>query len=334
MPITATVSEEQSAARIFITRYGDIDPKALKAELAARAIAGQVTARDERLLEYLRELHVLSLNQVQRLLWPDARPRTAYNRLAALKNYRLISYARVPAAEMRRRGLPAGRVYALNLGGWMWLQQEVSPDIVARSLRREQILHDLLVAEVCVRVIEATRRRGAAWEVAWAGDEASAYYERREHDKKTPPDLAPDGLAVIRRRSREGVAALPLFLEMDTGREAHGRPSSDWGRKVGRYNLFAGGQWRQHPQLADLPAFPAVAVITHGEQRLLNLAHAIQEHRKTPVGYYLALWDDLTGAEDILSAPVWLMLKPDGDILGRERNDRRALLPPVAGERG
>ena len=43
----------------------------------------------------------------------------------------------------------------------MWLREDVNSDIIARSLKREQVLHDLLVAEVCVRIIEG-KRHGVA----------------------------------------------------------------------------------------------------------------------------------------------------------------------------
>ncbi len=335
MPVTTTTNLEEPQSRLFVTRYGDIDPKQLRAELAERAATGQITTRDEQVMEYLRELHVLSLDHIHRLWWTGSTSRTAYNRLAVLKRYRLISYARIPVNQMRLWNLAAGRVYALNLGGWMWLREDVNPDLVARSLKREQILHDLLASELCVRIIEATRLRGEAWQTTWVGEEAASYYERSgrdNQDKKTPPAIAPDGLAIVRRQQGKTVAALPFFLEIDTGREAHGRPSSDWGRKVRRYDLFISDKWREHPQLADLPEFPAVAVVTHGAQRLLNLAHAIQQHRKEPVSYYLALWEDLITAPDILSAPAWMMLPADGKVLGQERDKRRALLPPVATE--
>ena len=114
---------------------------------------------------------------------------------------------------------------------------------------------------------------------------------------------------------------------MDAGREVHGRFSSDWGRKVVGYDRFMASQWEQHPELGDLEAFPLVAVITHGHQRLLNLADSIGEKRQQPVIYYLALWPDLMAGQDILTAPVWLIVTPEGEIIGRDRKQRQPLLP-------
>ncbi|GAB4442445.1 MAG: hypothetical protein Kow0031_24560 [Anaerolineae bacterium] len=334
MPVTTATQTTDGIQRVFTTRNGGVDLKLLKEELAARAAAGQVTTRDESILEYLRELHVMSLEQIFELFWPDAKnPLTARNRLSTLIQYKLVSYARrVPAAEMRTAGLEPGSVYALGVGGWLWLRENVNHSIMNRVLKREQVLHDLLVGQVCLKTMAAVQARGEAWQMTWAGEEAAAYYElhARDSDKAPPPVIAPDGLAVIRRRMSEQMAVMSLFIEMDNGREAHGRPSSDWGRKIQRYNEFMADKWRLHPQLADLPDFPAVAVITHGAQRLLNLAHAIQQYRKEPISYHLALWEDLVGADDILSAPAWLVLTADGKVIGQERRERRGFLPPVA----
>jgi len=220
-------------------------------------------------------------------------------------------------------------IFSLGLGGWLWLREEVDSRLVARSLKREQILHDLLTAEVCTRLTEAAHRRGVGWQTTWIGDEAARYFEptARSDGKTGAQLLSPDGLAVVRRTDESGISALPLFVEMDRGREAHGRPSSDWGRKVRRYDQFRAGAWQMHPQLADLPTFPPVLVITHGAQRLLNLAQAIVDHRQEPVSYYLTTWQELMVAPDILAARAWLMLAKNGQVLGQEPAERLALLP-------
>lgn len=339
MPVTtqwADLDTQRQPTQIYATRYGKIDKQRLREELAARAKSGSITVRDERLLEYLRELHVLSLDQIHRLLWRKAKPVTAYNRLSQLMRYQLVSSARLPDREMAEWSLVGRNAYALGIGGWMWLREEVNPDIIGRSLRREQVLHDLLVAEIFVRLIEAAPPRGPQWRVIWAGEEAASFYHESSHPardngkKEVQAVIAPDGLAIIQQRQEETVASLPMFIELDKGREAHGRPSSDWGRKVGGYNRFYSSDWRMHPQLNDLPEFPVVGVVTHGPQRLLNLAQAIIKHRKEPVAYYLALWEDLLAGDDILSAPAWLMITPEGKVIGRERDSRQPLLPPTS----
>ena len=39
---------------------------------------------------------------------------------------------------------------------------------------QEQVLHDLLNAEIYVRLVEAARERGETWSVTWAGEEAAS----------------------------------------------------------------------------------------------------------------------------------------------------------------
>jgi len=342
MPVTTVVKKPEDQAKkpeqIYVTRHGPVDRRALRAALAERARRGQITTRDEQIMEYLRELHVMSLDQVWRLFWAHReRRRPVYRRLYRLVQYQLLARARTPVRrEMRAWGLEPDLIFSLGLGGWLWLKEEVNSRLVERSLNREQILHDLLTAEICTRLTEAARRRGVGWQVTWAGDEAARYFEptARSDGKAGPPLLAPDGLAILRRTDEDGISTLSLFVEMDRGREAHGKPSSDWGRKVRRYDQFRAGQWQLHPQLSDVPLFPPVLVITHGAQRMLNLAQAIVDHRKEPVSYYLTTWQDLMAAPDLLAARVWLMLTKDGAVLGEEAADRRALLPASAEDEG
>jgi len=321
MPITGQPLDASDVRKIFTTREAGLDRQALRRSLAELAGRGRLTNRDEKLFEYLRELRVLSLDQVRRLLWPQGKEATAYNRLYFLTRQQLLSDARVPLTEMRQWGLAGRKVYALGPGCWMWLHEEVNQRISQRHLRREQVLHDLLVAEVYVCLLEAIRTRGQSWTISWAGEEAASFYNRGD-----TPVIAPDGLTIISQQQGDKIATLPLFIELDKGREAHGRPSSDWGRKVGGYNRFFAGEWQQHPQLDNLPVFPQVAVITHGAQRLLNLAQAIKKHNQEPVVYRLALWEDLMGCEDPLTAPVWLIVTEGGKLIGQEPGQRQPLL--------
>lgn len=326
MAITVTMMPPPSAADRIYTLRGEegLDRQTLQVAIAALARGGRITSRDERLLELLREVHVLSLDQVRRLLWGGAREKTAYDRLSFLLNQYLLASARVPRNGMKAWGLPVRKVYALGPGGRLWLKEEVNNGHVPRYLKRDQVLHDLLAAEFFVRLSEAALRRGEAWSVDWTGEWGAGFYDK----PGGAPVIAPDGLGIIRQQRGGGkVAALPFFVELDAGREAHGRPSSDWGRKIIGYDRFMASPWTQHPELGDLEAFPLVAILTHGPQRLLNLIDSIAEKRKQPVIYYLGLWSDLMAGEDALTAPVWVIVPPEGEVIGRERKQRQALLP-------
>jgi hypothetical protein len=332
MPISteqqlSTIEATGNAAKIFATRPGRIDRQQLKNQLAHLLDRGRLTGRDEGLVECLRELNVLSLDQIRRVWWPHAKEATAYNRLYFLLKQSVLGGARMPAAGMKDWGLPPRKVYTVGATGWLWLKEEINPTISHRHLKRDQVLHDLLVAEIYVRLTETVRVRGEAWSVIWTGEQGASFFNG---DKPTPV-IAPDGLAIIQQRRGEKVATLPLFIELDRSREAHGRPSSDWGRKVQGYNRFYAHNWQTHPHLSDLPTFPWVAVITHGAQRLLNLAQAIKKHRREPVTYYLALWDDLMAEEDMLAVPAWLIITQEGQVIGVKRDQRQPFLPNNGG---
>src|SRR5512136_1086590 len=264
--------------RIYTTHGEAVDRSTLKMLLEELAQKGRLTSRDEQLLELLRELNVLSLDQVRRLFWPEGKGKTAYRRLGFLLKQHLLAGARVPRSGMVEWGLPVSKVYALGPGGRLWLKEEVTNGHISRYLKRDQVLHDLLVAELCVRLTEAAVRRGSAWSLTWAGEQAASYYPRPDE----APLVVPDGLSILRQQRGGKTATLPFFVELDASREGHGRLSSDWGRKVVGYDRFA-EQWKSHPELGGLPNFPLVAVVTHGEQRLLNLVGAISEQRRQPV---------------------------------------------------
>ncbi len=327
--------------QLYATRYGQIDKAELKAQLSDLARRGRITTRDERLLEYLRELNVLSLDQIQRLFWPDRAAKTVVNRLTTLVNYTLVRRARVPDTEMKKWGLPGRVAYAPGVGGWMWLKEEIDVQIMDRAMRREQVLHDLLVSEICVRLLEAAALRGQEWSVSWAGTESSMYVrpenisssKRNGKSGEVQSVVEPDGLAIVTyQEPGKQKSELPMFIELDKGREAHRMPHTDWGRKIVGYKRFYEDNWRMHPQLSNLPEFPAVAVVTHGSRRLLNLVESIMSLRKDAcIAYYLSLWSDLTASNDILSAPAWLMITPDGQVIGRQPEQRQSLLPPVGG---
>jgi hypothetical protein len=322
MSVTAPYRIGKDIKRIIATYPGKVDPAEVREKVMELTEAGRITERDENLLEHLRELNVLSLNQIHRLLWPEATERVAYNRLYFLTKSHLLGGARAPATEMTKWQLPIRKVYTMGAGGWLWLMGQVNTPSI-NHLKRDQVMHDLLVAEIYVRLVEAVRQRGEEWMISWAGERAARFCP----DNNNTPLLAPDGLAIVQQQRGDRVAILPFFIEFDKSREAHGRPSSDWGRKVGGYNRFYGSKWQMHPQLSNCPAFPWVVVITHGAQRLLNLAGAITKHRQEPVVYFLGLWADLVECEDIITAPIWLVITADGAMMGKNREDRQPLLP-------
>lgn len=284
---------------------------------------GTITGRDEILLEYLRELNVLSLDQIRRLFWANGSRKTAYNRMLKLSGHHLLGLTRSPKAAMKGCGLYPDRVYGLARVGWLWLRHDVNNDFVSRYLKRDQVVHDLMVSELFARLTENVRTRGKGWRFEMFGEHNASYYE----PSAELPTVAPDGLGILTQSVEGEEVSLPFFVEMDAGREGHGTLSSDWGRKVVGYDRFFSGNWRLHRSLTRLPGFPVVLVVTHGKQRMLNLAKAIAKKRQKPVVYFLARWEeDILPAEDIFTAPVWMAIGPDGELIGEKAEDRRPLM--------
>lgn len=220
----APIPHKIYATRKTSSEMTEADRQAIRKNILTLSEKGSITDRDERLLEYLRDLSVLSLDQVRRLLFVNANERTTYQRLYLLAKNKLIDSARIPRTGMIRWGLPTGKVYTLGYGGRVWLQEEVGNDRSSfRHLRSEQVLHDLLVAELCVRLIEATCQRGELWSLTWFNDRAASLYSGGNDNNV--PVTSPDGLAIVRQKRGNGKAAsLPFFIELDASREAHGRP--------------------------------------------------------------------------------------------------------------
>jgi hypothetical protein len=318
MPVTASVRTQPTvvtnAHRLYASTSAGVNQREVRQKLDELVARGSITRRDERLLEYLREFNVLSLSQIHRLLWPNAIERTAYFRLNQLLKHHLLDRAPLFREVMTAWGLNPGIVYALGVGGRMWLRDEVSDDVVNRHLRQNQIVHDLLVAEFYVHLTGQVFERGEAWGMTVAGPAAASFYE----DGASGPLIAPDALLVVSHEfAPRKIAALPLFVELDASREAHGRPSSAWGRKVAGFDGLRGLPWQAvHPLLGNVKDFPRVLVITHGGERLLNLAASILKHRRTEVVYHLGLWREIMASQDILTEPLWLTITPAGQVFG------------------
>jgi hypothetical protein len=186
--ITVTGAAWDLRRKIHLTRRPQqVETKELHRILDELCRTGGLTDRDEALLENLRELHVISLDQARRLWWPGAKSTTAYRRLSRLVGRHLLAGARIPPAGMQSWGLAVGKVYARGPGGRLWLREEVDGRS-ARHLKRNQVLHDLLTGELYVRLTEAVRRRGENWSLAWAGERDASCFERGADVPLVAPD--------------------------------------------------------------------------------------------------------------------------------------------------
>jgi len=332
MAVETTLGEDYAhlaKERIQLTEATRILSEAeIKASVSTLTQKGILTARDERLLEYLRELYVLSVHQTWRLLWGNSKKsKTAYNRMHQLAKFHLLQAVRSPFNEMRTWGLAPSRVYSLGQVGRWWLKHEVAEGFRFRYFKRNQVLHDLLVSELCLKMTEAVtgwQRRG--WGLSWAGERSASHYGPNPNEA---PLIAPDGLARLTHGGLDTpLSSFAFFIELDASRQGHGRYRSEWGRKVVGYDQVYSSQWANHPELSDLNAvFPPVLVITHGAHRIRNLAESIAQKRKQAVIYYLSLWEDLCQQPDPFTSPCWIVIPPDSKSpLGLEPKDRQVLL--------
>lgn len=285
----------------------------------------ELQERDESVLTDCRDLTVLSLDQLRRLHWPEAGRETARKRLSVLMNHgeKWLVNLTVSKPEMKTARLEPGMVYHLSKTGQRWFRRQDRPP--GRDHRRQQIIHDLLISEFYVRLVEFARQQGLEWTAEWYPDWQIRFYRHRGDDR---PRLVPDGLGVLKR---QGQVAFAFFLELDYSREGHGRPSSRIGRKIGGYDDFL-KRWPTHEVVGELPFFPSVLLTTHGAKRRDNLARSVLRHRRRSVAYGLALTDDLLATEpNFLAAPYWLLIPADSDeIIGLNSG----VLQSLAGHKG
>ncbi len=266
----------------------------------------ELQERDIALLETVRDLTVISLNQIQRLFWPEAGREVARKRLSHLMNrgQGWLTNFTVPKPEMQAAGLEPGKIYCLSKNGHSWFRNQDCPP--GNHPNPRQYLHDLLVTEIRVRLAEYARL-GQGWTTSWHPDWRIAFHLRgADH-----PLFIPDGLGVL---SHQNDTRFSFFLELDFSREAHGRPSARFARKMRGYDTFLKKPWPDQPGMAGLPWFPPVLVITHGARRLENLANSIIRFRRGPVAYALARREELlTPTSKLLKTPVWHLIPAKDD---------------------
>ena len=331
----ATVKFNGRPERIQIAQAGRLEhaeARRIEGELLDKAM---LTRRDRQMMWWLRELRVLSIDQIRRLMWSGSTRKTVYNRLLDLSKHYVVGPSYTPRQDMQASGLHPSRVYGLGQVGRLLVKDfdTTGDNFVARYLKLDQTVHDLMVSELFTRMTEQTFQRGEGWRFSVFGERAASYYPPRSE----APLVAPDGLGVLVRIVEGEVITLPFFVEMDASREAHGAVSSDWGRKIVGYDRFYESKWRtEHPVLRRLNPknFPVVLVITHGKRRMTNLAQAIIKKRQQGVVYYLARWkEDILPAADIFSAPVWMFINSKGELVGVDPDERKPLITAATGKK-
>ncbi len=109
-----------------------------------------------------------------------------------------------------------------------------------------RILHDVLVNETALRLMELAVQRG--YDPTWL-----SRYEATVHDERGAPALEPDALLILQRDSRRRLYLVELH------REDHGLRAE---KKVKRYEqVYRDGRWRDEWETEEMPL--TLVVFTH-----------------------------------------------------------------------
>ncbi len=264
-------------------------------ELARLAVTGQITERDDALLEYLSGLEALTLEQAQRLLWPGTSPVVTYQRLGRLARHHLLQRVEAPP-EVSRWGLTPSPVYELGPGGQLWRQPRAALNWGQR-LTLAQRGRRLLAAEVVTRLLEAVRRRADLLQLSW-GSPAELRASTARGVRKIPPA---DGLT----RFAGGSSTPPAILWHLGALSGNVATTPRWAEIINDYDYLPRDKWQKHHPLTGLAAFPLVAIIAPDAPQRAALLELFQARQRGRFTTCLATWSDILAASNLLTASIW-----------------------------
>ena len=270
MPVTFS-TETISNRPILVSFPGEtVDETALADQLADLHRRRRITGRDEDLLEHLLAVGLLSLDQIRRLLWPEALAKTAADRLSKLVGWRLLRRARPPEFQYPELGLIPGPIYGLGPGGWWWLSEKEPDGYPAQLFTAGWVWRQWLTSEIY------TRLRLSQAEMTWLGrwQGLPAPWTRANPSATLTFTTAPD-------------AALTVALELAVAE------SFDLAAKMKTYQKIAAG---------GRPAL--VALVFSSGVELEPFRDYLARFREQ-VPCLLAHWPALLVAPELLTAPLW-----------------------------
>jgi len=270
MPVTFTTGSISNRP-ILVSFPGEaVDETALADHLADLHRRRRITGRDEDLLEYLLAAGLLSLDQIRRLLWPEALAKTAADRLTKLVGWRLLRRARSPEFQYPELGLIPGPIYGLGPGGWWWLSEKEPDGYAAQLFTAGWVWRQWLTAEIY------TRLRLSQAEMTWLGrwQGLPAAWAAANPSATLTFTTAPD-------------AALTVALELAVVE------SFDLAAKMKAYQKIAAG---------GRPAL--VALVFSSGVELEPFRDYLARFREQ-VPCLLAHWPALLAGPELLTAPLW-----------------------------
>ncbi|GAB4432937.1 MAG: hypothetical protein Kow0031_14400 [Anaerolineae bacterium] len=283
-----------AARQIFVSRpEAKVDPAELGQTLTWLGRTRRITERDELVLETLQDLGVLSLDQLQRLFWPEAKASTAADRLSKLLSWHLLRMARQPWRKFPADGLSPEAVYGVGPGGFLWFGDDEPENYAYHLIDPAWVWRQLRLAEFYTRLHAGLQTYNKPVSLRWFNPLMEPWLA--DLTQITPAALLQLGHFVF-------------WLEPD-------RP--DWAKVVAGYDRLAQQQWSAPPEL-ELPAQPqGVLVITVSTDRIAELAWEVAQRREAAVAYLFVAWPDLLASPNPLTAPIWLRLAPGKNELQR-----------------
>ncbi len=247
--------------------------------LAKLGRAGWLTGRDDLLLRTVQEVGALTLGQARRLCWMEASAVVAYQRLTKLRGWGLLRSTPLPP-DMANWGLGPGPIYQLGPAGQLWLSPTATLDWQGR---RGNWLEPLLGAELLTRLV--TDRSG----LTWSGPAAA----------QSQWNLEPPVTGAAHWAGGTVIFHLAGLIQ----------PHLDWAELSRGFDRAVRGG-RQ--------SLPPVAILLRDGVMVSLVSELLDQRRRGPVTYLLAVWADLAGAGDLWAAPLWRQLPPEGEPVGRQ----------------
>jgi hypothetical protein len=250
---------------------------------------GEITVRDEKILETLIGVGLLTTDQVQRLFWPQDADNRRYtlNRLRQLgtgtpkvRGKHILTRSTAYMSHLRSIHLPPGQVFGLSEAGQEVIATRhglrsrtlVPYDDEYYSLLQQNRLfkHHIQTSEIYVRL--KVKARELDWGMAWINEMGVIIREGKVEA------VRPDGFAKI----DNGSDRIGIFIETD-------RRNTNWRKKIEAYEtaqLY--GDWRR---VTGLDVFPMIACVMPSQRSVVRVGQLVQEANPTPTFVFKA-WSD------------------------------------------
>lgn len=249
---------------------------------------GEITVRDEKILETLIGVGLLTTDQIQRLFWPDdmSDRRHALKRLrqlgpgtAGVRGKQVLLRSAAFMSPLASVHLPPGYTFGLSEAGREILairrglhsRRQVPYDAEYYNLLQNHLFkHHIQTTEIYVRLKLKARELGLGME--WINEMGVIV-----RDGKIEA-VRPDGFAKLYDENDQ----TGIFIETDRGK-------TNWRKKMEAYEtaqLY--GDWKR---ITGLNVFPVIACVMPSQRSIVRAGQLVQETNPTPTFIFKA-WID------------------------------------------